>query len=65
MQTLKLGKFKVFEVYSGEHDITTIFRDEYNFTGDLVSTEVVGFYYGQPNQEDTKIFTGKLKADFI
>ena len=30
----------------------------------LLSCELKGFYYGEPNEKDTKIYYGKLKAEF-
>lgn len=54
---------QTFEVYSTAYDITTIFED--TFLGEhLISTEVVGFYFGEPNEEATKQFYGKRKAEF-
>jgi hypothetical protein len=54
---------QIFEVYSSEYDITTIFEDTYE-NGEIVSTEVVGFYFGEPFAEATKQFYGKRKAEF-
>lgn len=39
-------------------DITGMFGEE------LLSSEVIGFYYGQPNIDEIKEFAGKLKAEF-
>lgn len=55
-------KTLVFTVYSKEADITFIMEDTYNY-GQLVSTEVKGFYYGEPQDKSTKEYYGKLKAD--
>jgi hypothetical protein len=41
-------------------------REEYDScTGEVVTLEVTGFYYGEPNPVDTKEFNGKRKATFI
>ena len=39
-------------------DITKMFGNK------LLSSEVIGFYYGQPNIDEIKEFAGKLKAEF-
>lgn len=54
----------VYAVYSKDHDITSIFEDTFK-NEQLVSTEVVGYYFGQPNPEATIQFNGKRKAEFI
>lgn len=51
-------------VYSNEGDMTFVLREEYTTEGDPVSTEVVGFYYGEPNEKDNEEFIGKLKAEY-
>lgn len=49
--------------YFESEDKTLIF--EYIYMDDkLLSCELKGFYYGEPNEEDTKIYYGKLKAEF-
>jgi hypothetical protein len=41
-------------------------REEYDAcTEEVVTLEVTGFYYGEPNPVDTKEFNGKRKATFI
>jgi hypothetical protein len=55
---------KLYEVYAESHDITTLFEDTYNDRGDIISTEVVGFYYGEPDAKATKEFYRNLKAEF-
>lgn len=49
--------------YSREADITFIMKETSNEEGP-VSTEVVGFYYGEPDEDSTHRFIGKLKAEF-
>lgn len=48
----------VYNAYSEEADITFILEDKNN------STSVVGFYYGKPRDDLTKLYYGKLKAIF-
>ena len=56
---------KLYGVYASTADITYIMEDTF-IDGEVKSTEVVGFVYG--NEEDNtdvlKQFTGKLKAEF-
>lgn len=52
----------IYTVYSKESDLTFIMEDTYN-NDDLVSTEVKGFYYGEPKDKFTKEYYGELKAD--
>lgn len=54
---------EVYEVYSPNYDITTIFEDV--IIGEkVISTEVKGFYWGKPEEEATQQFYGKTKATF-
>lgn len=48
----------VYTAYSEEADITFIMEDRGN------TTSVVGFYYGEPDEEATKRYRGKLVAEF-
>lgn len=57
-------KKELYSVYSREGDITFIMEDAYNKKGDLIYTECVGFYYGEPTDRDNQYFKGKLKAKF-
>ena len=49
---------EIYTLYSPEGDITFIMEDKGN------TTSVVGFYYGEPDEEATKMFRGKLTAHF-
>lgn len=51
----------VYECYSSDGDMTFIMEDIWD-NDELVSTEVKGFYFGEPNEKCTEIFYGKLKA---
>ena len=51
-------------VYSASEDMTFILRETTSMDGEPISTEVVGFYYGAPNEWDTLFYTGSLKATY-
>ena len=54
----------IYPVYSSTHDITFIMEDLCDDSGNVVSTEVIGFYYGEPDEQATELFRGSLKARF-
>lgn len=54
---------EIYTIYSKESDITFIMEDIY-ISETLISTEVKGFYFGEPKDEYTKEYYGELKADF-
>lgn len=49
---------KIETNYSAEADRTFILKQTYQY-GDLAQTEIIGFYSGEPNEEDTKKFSGE------
>ena len=53
----------IYAVYANTWDMTFIMRD-INDGEELKSTECVGWYYGEPNEEATEKFIGKLKAEY-
>ena len=54
---------EVFGAYNVDHDLTTIFKDTYRRANDtIVSTEVIGFYFGAPCEDDTEYHMGDLKV---
>ena len=55
---------EITTAYSAEGDMTFILRETTRPNGEPISTEVVGFYYGEPDEESTKNFIGKLKAEY-
>ena len=63
-QSEKCKKAKVYTEYSASGDMTFIMIDKFKENGDVESTEVVGFYFGEPNADDTLRFIGKLKAEY-
>lgn len=60
-----MEKTKIITEYSESGDMTFILKEEYNEEGNPITTEVVGFYYGAPNEKDTEYYTGKLKAVYV
>ena len=53
---------KVAEYYSKDGDITFLMRETY-LRSELVKSEVVGFYHGKPNKEDTEHYKdGRITA---
>ena len=55
----------VYGCYSSEADATFIMSDIIEKkTNRCISTEVTGFYYGEPEFEYTEKYNGKLKAEF-
>lgn len=52
--------------YAPETDITFITKDYYNGMGDAVKTEVISFYFGEPDKEETvrHIENASLTADY-
>ncbi len=63
-QTEKVTKAKIYTEYSTSGDMTFIMMDKFKENGDVESTAVVGFYFGEPNADDTMKYLGKLKAEF-
>ena len=55
----------VYGCYSSEADATFIMSDIIEKKTNLcISTEVTGFYFGEPEFEYTEKYNGKLKAEF-
>ena len=50
--------------YSVETDMTFILEEIYNDEGETISVEIKGFYFGQPEEQATNDFYGKLKVEF-
>lgn len=55
---------EITTAYSSEADMTFILKETMSADGDPISTEVVGFYYGAPNEFDTRNYLGHLKAEY-
>lgn len=55
---------EVYCAYDPSFDMTFIMKDVGHNLERLISTEVIGWYYGRPNNADTAKFMGKLKATY-
>lgn len=53
----------IYTTYAPSADITYIMCDTYEGE-EIKSTEVVGWYYGEPDEESTKFYIGKLTATY-
>lgn len=59
------NKSNIETAYAQDRDLTFILETITDDNGNIVSTEVKGFYFGRPNEETTKQFINKgLKATF-
>lgn len=58
-------KKEIYDVYAREGDMTFIMEETHDADGELISTECVGWYYGEPDDRSTATFTGKLKAEYL
>lgn len=52
----------VYTVYAKQNDMTFIMEDTYYYS-EVITTECVGWYWGEPTDEATQEFYGKLKAE--
>lgn len=59
----KAMKKEIYTVHGENDDLTFIMEDTY-IDDKCYSTECVGFYFGAPDEELTKQYYGKLKAEF-
>jgi len=48
--------------YCASSDMTFITETTFDWSGDPVSVEVVGFYFGEPDADSTLKYKGSLKA---
>ena len=60
----KENKSNIETVYVPEKDMTIIFEETTDDNDNPTDTEIKGFYYGSPSDDETKKFTGKLKATY-
>lgn len=56
-------KKTIYTAYAQNNDITFILCDTCD-NGEVISTELIGWYYGEPDDHATKLFSGKLKATY-
>ena len=64
LEIKKENKSNIETVYVPEKDMTIIFEETTDDNDNPTSTEIKGFYYGSPSDDETKKFTGKLKATY-
>ena len=55
---------EIYTAYAEYNDMTFILRDTLNDDGTPYRTEVIGFYYGEPDEENTRQFMGDLIAEY-
>lgn len=54
---------EIYTAYAPANDMTFIMKDTYNGE-EITRTEVIGWYYGEPNDEATEQFKGDLVAEY-
>ena len=52
-----------YTIYASSDDVTFIMVDTF-IDNLLFHTECVGWYHGEPSEQSTETFTGKLKATY-
>lgn len=57
---------KIWTAYSKDTDVTTIFLSKCldKECMEVKTVEVVGFYFGEPDEASTTMYTGELRADY-
>jgi hypothetical protein len=55
---------KIYQTYAPDTDITFILKDICSNDGDVLETEVTGFYYGSPNELAMGTYKNSLVATF-
>ena len=53
-----------YTAYAPDADMTFILEDTYDENDNIISTECVGFYYGDPADLLTEKYKGDLKAEY-
>lgn len=60
-----IGEIRISVGYIQIMDKSVIFETVFNENGEMKSEEIVGWYFGRPNEKDTKEFSNRnLKAEF-
>ena len=57
-------KTEIYTTYAEKADMTFIMCDTFDKVGEVVSVECIGWYFGKPDETATKMYKGKLKAEF-
>ncbi len=60
-----MNKTEIYTTYAPDTGITVILEDTRDEQGNTTSTELKGFYHGSPNDNDTKAFYGKIRAEYL
>jgi hypothetical protein len=53
-----------YTAYAPDADMTFIMEDTYDENDNIISTECIGFYYGEPDDQLTEQYKGDLKAEY-
>lgn len=56
---------EIITVYAPDDDMTFIMKYTLTKNGEPLSAECVGWYHGEPDEEDTERYIGKLKAEYL
>lgn len=62
MQQYLDPQFIYGDVYSEDGDMTFIMRYDYDHLDGTMNTNVTGFYYGRPNEDDDRIYKETVVA---
>ena len=55
---------EIYTAYAEQSDITFIMKDTLDHNGTPYKTEVIGWYYGEPDDESTRQYSGILTAEY-
>jgi hypothetical protein len=56
---------EIYTTYAPAADMTFIMEDTFNADNECTGTECVGWYYGEPTDDNTEYYKGKLKAEYL
>lgn len=59
-----MSDYEIYTAYAPHNDITFIMKDTLDENGEPCKTEVVGWYYGEPDDQNTRDFIGDLVAEY-
>lgn len=55
---------EIYTAYAEDNDMTFILKDTLDNDGTPYRTEVIGFYYGEPDEDNTRQYMGDLIAEY-
>lgn len=55
---------EVYTAYAEHNDKTLILKDTFDDKGNLYHTEIIGFFYGSPNNELTREYIEDLTNEY-